>query len=75
MERGEEIRLMAYQIWEDEGRPEGRDLDHWLRAEAIWQGRQRQELLADPFAPLARPAKVRKRSGRPKARPARAKAM
>ena len=24
----------AYAIWEEEGRPEGRDLDHWLRAEA-----------------------------------------
>ena len=23
----------AYAIWEAEGRPEGRDLDHWLRAE------------------------------------------
>lgn len=22
----------AYQIWEEEGRPEGRALDHWLRA-------------------------------------------
>lgn len=25
-------RLRAYQIWEDEGRPEGRDLAHWYRA-------------------------------------------
>jgi hypothetical protein len=28
------IRERAYAIWEEEGRPEGRDLDHWLRAEA-----------------------------------------
>jgi hypothetical protein len=28
------IRERAYAIWEDEGRPEGRHLDHWLRAEA-----------------------------------------
>ena len=27
------IRERAYQLWEQEGRPEGRDLDHWLRAE------------------------------------------
>lgn len=26
-------RQRAYRIWEDEGRPEGRDLDHWQRAE------------------------------------------
>ncbi len=24
----------AYAIWEREGRPDGKDLDHWLRAEA-----------------------------------------
>ncbi len=23
----------AYMIWEEEGRPDGRDLDHWQRAE------------------------------------------
>ncbi|CAN7627548.1 DUF2934 domain-containing protein [Neorhizobium sp. LjRoot104] len=27
------VRLRAYQIWESEGRPEGRDGDHWRRAE------------------------------------------
>jgi hypothetical protein len=27
------IRERAYQIWEQEGRPEGRHLDHWLEAE------------------------------------------
>jgi hypothetical protein len=27
------IRERAYQIWEDEGRPHGKDFDHWLRAE------------------------------------------
>jgi hypothetical protein len=28
------IRERAYAIWEVQGRPEGRHLDHWLRAEA-----------------------------------------
>ena len=28
------IRERAYAIWEQEGRPDGRHLDHWLRAEA-----------------------------------------
>jgi Protein of unknown function (DUF2934) len=28
------IRERAYAIWEEEGRPEGRHLDHWVRAEA-----------------------------------------
>lgn len=28
------IQERAHAHWETEGRPEGRDLDHWLRAEA-----------------------------------------
>jgi hypothetical protein len=28
-----EIRERAYLIWVNEGRPHGRELDHWLRAE------------------------------------------
>lgn len=38
--RGEQniqIGKRAYQIWEEEGRPEGRDVEHWLRAEAELQ--------------------------------------
>jgi hypothetical protein len=26
------IRMRSYIIWENEGRPEGRDLDHWSQA-------------------------------------------
>jgi hypothetical protein len=26
------VRERAYLIWVDEGRPNGRDVDHWLRA-------------------------------------------
>jgi hypothetical protein len=29
----ERIRLRAYQIWEQEGRPHGRDREHWHEAE------------------------------------------
>lgn len=28
-----EIALRAYQIWESEGQPHGKDFEHWLRAE------------------------------------------
>ena len=28
----DEIARTAYQIWENEGRPSGQELDHWLRA-------------------------------------------
>lgn len=29
----DELRRRAYRIWEDEGRPDGRDREHWARAE------------------------------------------
>jgi hypothetical protein len=29
----ERIRVRAYQIWEQEGRPHGRDREHWHEAE------------------------------------------
>lgn len=30
----EAVQLRSYRIWESEGRPIGRDVDHWLQAEA-----------------------------------------
>jgi len=30
----EEIAVLAYSFWEQDGHPEGRDLEHWLMAEA-----------------------------------------
>lgn len=27
------VEACAYKMWEDEGRPHGCDMDHWLRAE------------------------------------------
>lgn len=28
----ERIRTRAYELWESEGRPDGREIDHWLQA-------------------------------------------
>jgi len=33
-DQGERIRKRAHEIWEEEGRPEGREYSHWLRARA-----------------------------------------
>ncbi|MFC6447790.1 DUF2934 domain-containing protein [Shinella zoogloeoides] len=33
-DRNEKIRKRAHEIWEEEGRPEGREYSHWLRARA-----------------------------------------
>lgn len=55
------IRKRAYEIWEDEGRPQGRDRIHWLRAEAEFR-----EVLCGgrPANPPAQP-KLRKASKPP----------
>jgi hypothetical protein len=45
-----EIALRAYYIWENEGRPEGREHDHWARAEA--------EILSEPPPNKAEPKKT-----------------
>jgi hypothetical protein len=36
----DQIRERAYLIWVDEGKPDARDLDHWLRAK--WALEQEQ---------------------------------
>ena len=41
IEREEEIRGLAYKIWEQEGYHHGHDIEHWLYAEAIWQEKHR----------------------------------
>jgi hypothetical protein len=41
--RDEEIKPIAYRIWEQEGRPSGRDKEHWDKAEAIWNELNREE--------------------------------
>ncbi len=33
--RRQEIALYAYLIWEKEGYPHGRDIDHWFQAETL----------------------------------------
>ncbi len=40
MSHADEVRVIAYRIWEEEGHPEGRALDHWLKAEVLWDERQ-----------------------------------
>jgi len=66
------IRTRAYSIWEAEGRPHGRDLDHWLQAEM--ESRQPARRAA-PAARAKTPAKTRKaraKAGAPAKRQARA---
>jgi len=41
MGREDEVRLIAYSIWEEESCPDGHDCEHWFRAEALWEERQK----------------------------------
>ena len=43
MGREDEIRIIAYSIWEKEGRSDGHDFEHWLKAEVIWEEKQKDE--------------------------------
>jgi hypothetical protein len=52
MERDEEIRQLAYQIWQQEGCPAGCEVEHWLRAESIWREGQRPKRNAKGSKPL-----------------------
>ena len=50
-----EIRRLAYQIWLQEGQPEGRDREHWAAAKAAWAMKRRslQEVDEQQPAPAA----------------------
>ena len=37
MGREDDIRSLAYSLWEQEGYQEGRDYEYWLRAEVVWE--------------------------------------
>ncbi len=43
MSEQDRVRLIAYRLWEEEGHPQGRALDHWLRAEEIRAGEKEFE--------------------------------
>jgi hypothetical protein len=36
IDRDEEIRQLAYRLWQESGCPNGSDLQHWLKAQEIW---------------------------------------
>ena len=41
MPREDEIRVIAYNIWQEEGCVHGKDCEHWLQAEVIWEEKQK----------------------------------
>ncbi len=49
MSREEEIRTIAYGLWQADNCCDGRDVEHWLKAEAIWQERQKRATTEEPL--------------------------
>jgi len=63
LDQDREIAKRAYAIWEIEGRPTGRELDHWLRAQAEVQARK--AAVAEKMPPAsAKPRRAARRTAR-----------
>ena len=43
MGKEDEIRLIAYNIWQQDGCCDGHDCEHWLRAEAVWEEKRKEK--------------------------------
>lgn len=51
------IRHRAFQIWQEQGQPHGRDQDHWLQAEAEVTEPAAVAAVAEAAPPKKAPAK------------------
>ncbi len=64
----EEIARYAYLLWEEDGCPEGRDIDYWVKAETLlYQGASAEKEKA-PVATAAAKPRVSKATTRSKAK-------
>jgi hypothetical protein len=54
-EKEQRIRERAYQIWLDEGQPEGRDQEHWHQAETQLAPEESEQPKTDAQSPIAGP--------------------
>ncbi len=68
MAKEEEIRLIAYDIWEEENCPNGRDCEHWFRAEAIWEQQQKAKTVAASSKAEAKGLTLKSKNTTPKGR-------
>ena len=48
IDRDEEIRQLAYRLWQESGCPNGSDLQHWLKAQELWQEKHRPKTRTKP---------------------------
>jgi len=48
IDQDEEVRQLAYRMWQEAGCPNGSDLQHWLKAKEIWLESHRPEKQTKP---------------------------
>ncbi len=53
MGREDEVKLIAYRIWEETGCPDGRDCEHWFQAEAVWEKDRAKKPVEESVKPAA----------------------
>ena len=70
MGREDEIRLIAYRIWEEESCPDGYDCEHWFRAEAIWEEQNKESAAKSTQTESKQPVKqeAKSKAGRKKSK-------
>jgi hypothetical protein len=44
----EQIKELAHALWEEEGRPEGKDVEHYFRAKQILEEREKTRVIELP---------------------------
>jgi hypothetical protein len=47
MAREEEIKVIAYYIWEEDDCCNGRAVEHWLKAETVWEEKQKPKTVSN----------------------------
>jgi hypothetical protein len=48
----EQIKTLAYYIWEQEGRPEGKDKEHYFWAKKILEDKEKPSVIELPASPV-----------------------
>lgn len=60
----EQIAQRAHRLWEQAGRPDGRDVEFWLQAEAVLRAEQESAAKASAKAPVKALGRVRRANTR-----------
>ena len=66
MGKEDEIRLIAFNIWQEENCIDGHDCEHWFRAETIWEQKQKENTASKSSRLEPTPLKQTNKAATPK---------